>query len=455
MNEELQELVRSPREDLGIELKRWMDPADKVVQAKFVKELLALRNHGGGYLVIGFKDEHPPMPDPNRPADLTGFSSDYFNNILKKYAEPPFHCVSHVVEHPVTGEYYPVVVVPGGAKVPVRCKADSPDGGKSAKIDTYYIRRPGPESSPPQSGSDWDSLLERCLLGRKEELLSALASMLGAGSVSLLGGGLPPAAPAHPFADLLAFRDAAVNKLEALQKEKLAEGDPARHVHGRYVLSARIVGELKQVAPKEMLDLLTGLRRYTGWSPMYVFTRPELEPYPVQDNVIECWLGRDEDRDVAHSDFWRVSTDGKITLVRGHQEDSPEIANNENGRVAGTGIEVTLPAWRVAEFLLRVRELGGKLALGPFRLQLVVQWEGLEGRQLFSYGRRRAIFENYISHDPSYQTEIELTPDEVDAALPAVIAKVVTPLLRKFSFFEPPRGFYEEELAKMMGREFA
>jgi len=47
MNEELQELLRFPREDLDIELKQWMDIQDKSVQAKFAKELLALRNHGG------------------------------------------------------------------------------------------------------------------------------------------------------------------------------------------------------------------------------------------------------------------------------------------------------------------------------------------------------------------------------------------------------------------------
>lgn len=61
MNDELQELLRSPLEDLDIELKQCMDPADKVVQAKLAKELLALRNHGGGYLLIGFQDGHPSL----------------------------------------------------------------------------------------------------------------------------------------------------------------------------------------------------------------------------------------------------------------------------------------------------------------------------------------------------------------------------------------------------------
>ncbi|MDB5823681.1 MAG: hypothetical protein JWR21_2385 [Herminiimonas sp.] len=452
MNEELQELVRTPREDLDIELKQWMDPADKVVQAKFAKELLALRNHGGGYLVVGFKDEHPVIPDPNRPIDLAGFSTDVFNNTIKKYAEPSFHCMSHVIAHPVTGETYPVIVVPGGAKVPVRCKADSPDGGKSAKVDAYYIRRPGPESSPPQSGAEWDALLQRCLLGRKDELLSSFAAMLGAGSIGVLGG-LQLQPPMHPFADLHAFRDDAVAKLEALQNRNLPAGDEAKFEHGRYILSARVLGDLKQVSAVEMRELLQGLRKYTGWPPMNVFTRRELEPYVVGDNIIECWLAKDDTRDVAHADFWRVSTNAEVTLIRGHQEDGFEFTQN-GGPVAGSALEVTLPAWRIAEFLLRVKELGEKLTTGPFRLQLMVEWEGLSGRKLISYGGRRRILNDFIAHDSSYRAEIEVSPEEVEAALPAVISKLVTPLMHKFSFFQPPKGFYEEEVEKFLRREF-
>jgi hypothetical protein len=453
MNEELQELLRVPREDMHVELKRWMDPEDKVVQAKFAKELLALRNHGGGYLIIGFKDAHPAVPDPNRPADLSGFSTDFFNNIIKKYAEPAFHCTSHAVVHPESGETFPIVFVPGGSKVPVRCRADSPDGGKSAKIDTYYTRRPGPESSSPQTSAEWDGLLQRCFLARKEELLSFFATMLGAGGAGPFAS-LQPPAPPQAFAELKAFRDAAVAKLKTMQKAKLAPGDGALFEHGRYILSARILGDLRQVNPAEMLGLLQGLRRHTGWSPMYVFTRAELEPYPVDNNIIECWLGRSEPRDAAHADFWRVSTDGNVVLVRGHQEDGPEFTDGADGRAAGTAFEVTLPGWRTAEFLLRVSELGEKLANGPFRLQLLAEWEGLEGRKLFSHGDRRHFSGDYTAHDTNYRVEIELSSDEIEAALPAITARIVAPLLRKFSFFEPPQGFFEEELRRMRGREY-
>lgn len=465
MNDELQELLRVPREDLDIELKRWMDPLDKVVQAKFAKELIALQNHGGGYLVIGFRDEHPPVADPDRPASLEQFSTDLFNNILKKYAEPSFHCTSHVVAHPVTGELYPVVSVPGGSRVPVRCKADGPDGGKSIKLDTYYTRRPGPESSPPQSGAEWDALLQRCLLNRKDELLVSLSSLLGGGqtvvpvavsspsAVSQAVSGTGSPAVTNPFAELQAFQDAALSRLEHLQATKLPEDDPAQFKNGKYVLSARIVGNVTALSPKAMVDTLAQLRRYTGWSPLHVFSRPELAPYPSGDGIIECWLARDESRDVAHADFWRVSTEGLVTLVRGHQEDAPEIAGQLGSPAPGKGIEVTLPPWRVAEFLLRVRELGERISSGPFRIQVIAQWEGLEGRRLFSHQGRRAMSDVYVAHDPACEVKVEVSSDEVDAALPAVVSRIVTPLLRRFSFFEPPANFYEEELRKLLRKE--
>lgn len=452
MNDELQELIRTPREDLDIELKCWMDPGDKCVQAKFAKELLALRNHGGGYLVIGFKDEHPPVPDPNRPDNLKAFDSDYFNNIVKKYAEPAFHCMSHVISHPTTGEQYPVIVVPGGAKVPVRCKADSPDGGKSIKLDTYYIRRPGPESCPPQTGAEWDVLLQRCLLGRRNELLTSFATMLGA-SAGAFSDGFQLSAPIKPFEAITNFRRLAVEKLENLQATKLPKNDPASFPYGRYILSAHIIGELKQLTQNELLGLMSGLKRYTGWSPLYIFNREELAPYPVDNKIIECWLARGEARDTAHADFWRVSTEGMVTLVRGHQEDSPEMTDKVNGHPIGTGLELTLPVWRVAEFLLRVTELGEKLAVGPLRAQLIVEWEGIDGRKLFSYGNRRLLNNSYTAHGTNFRIEVEVTPEEVKAALPGICSKIVGPLLRRFSFFEPPMYFYEEETQKLLRRE--
>jgi hypothetical protein len=55
--------------------------------------LIAVENHGGGCLVIGFSEEDTKVLSPNqsRPENLSAFGTDKINAIIKKYAEPPFH----------------------------------------------------------------------------------------------------------------------------------------------------------------------------------------------------------------------------------------------------------------------------------------------------------------------------------------------------------------------------
>ena len=50
----IQELIKRPSESLSVELKRWFDPGTSEGMSEIVKTSLSLKNHGGGYLVIGF-----------------------------------------------------------------------------------------------------------------------------------------------------------------------------------------------------------------------------------------------------------------------------------------------------------------------------------------------------------------------------------------------------------------
>jgi hypothetical protein len=53
---ELNQLVVEPRETLDAEVKEWLDLASNDHRALVAKEVIALANHGGGYLVIGFEE---------------------------------------------------------------------------------------------------------------------------------------------------------------------------------------------------------------------------------------------------------------------------------------------------------------------------------------------------------------------------------------------------------------
>lgn len=65
--------------------------------------------------------------------------------------------------------------------------------------------------------------------------MASLSGLLGVVKAGLLSG--PEAfAVSHPFSELRTLRDAAVARLEKLQKT-LPEGDGARFEHGRYILA--------------------------------------------------------------------------------------------------------------------------------------------------------------------------------------------------------------------------
>ena len=145
----LQGLVANPREDLEIELKGWLDiwtksdSAARENQADLAQAILAIANHGGGWILIGFVEANGTwQPDPNRPASLKGYSQDAVNAIVQHFAEPSFHCGIHHVQHSTTKDIFPVIAVPGGHRIPSRSKADGCNQ-KHVKQHCYYIRRPG------------------------------------------------------------------------------------------------------------------------------------------------------------------------------------------------------------------------------------------------------------------------------------------------------------------------
>jgi predicted HTH transcriptional regulator len=175
---QLIELLDYPREDVDTEIKDWLPLQSKLSRADLARELIALANHGGGYVLFGFRDQDDGWP-PSGPCPYPPqrYSQDAINSTVKAYAEPPFEClVDHL--NSSAGNEHVVISVPGGHRVPIRSKRAGPDGSRLT-VDTYYIRRPGAESAPPQSAREWDELLRRCLAAHREELLESFRNIVG------------------------------------------------------------------------------------------------------------------------------------------------------------------------------------------------------------------------------------------------------------------------------------
>src|SRR5450631_4406259 len=117
----LADLLVDPHETLEIELKEWLDLAANTSHgALLAKALIALANHGGGYVIMGFTEtDQGVAPAPNRPENLSAFTPDTINAAVLAYAEPVFHCDVNILVAP-SGLRYPIVTVPGGHHVPIR-----------------------------------------------------------------------------------------------------------------------------------------------------------------------------------------------------------------------------------------------------------------------------------------------------------------------------------------------
>lgn len=344
---ELQELVDSPNESLEAEYKEWLDLVNSnEARANLARHLAALSNFGGGNIIIGFTDAMQfagPNPHPH-----VSYDHDLIAGIVKKYLEPPFQCNVFNVQSSA-GNEHPVIVVPPHGPAPVCAKAGGPMvDGKSKGIvgGTYYIRKPGPESAPILTASEWAPIIRRCVTHDKSAILAAVDAALR-GSVP--GIATPDA--------LKQWHDAAHTRF---LKTVSDDGSRPNLAKWHWQLSYSIDGPSSQhLEPDQLIQTLREVNRevtdlvQTGWSMFHIFTRPDLQPFFETDlasgqgerDFLECSVLAGSE--TGGADLWRVSADGKATLIRDYWEDEP-IRSSET---AGTLFSPNMLATSLAEFV--------------------------------------------------------------------------------------------------------
>ena len=140
-NADLDDLINEPRKTLDVEVKEWLDLTDNDHRLMVAKEIIALANHGGGFLMIGFEERADGTFEPSagRPTNLDAWSQDSIQSIVFKYADPGVQCRVHHRASAASRERYPIIAVPGGHRVPIRAKAGSPDGKKPLPIASIFV----------------------------------------------------------------------------------------------------------------------------------------------------------------------------------------------------------------------------------------------------------------------------------------------------------------------------
>ncbi len=381
-----------------------------------------------------------PCPQPPRNRVYT---QDLINGVVKSYADPPFHCELHLVPHPDWGTDVPVVVVPGGHRVPIRSRRDGPNR-MHVRENTYYIRGGGPESRAIRSAEEWNSLITRCVVASRDLLLDSFRR--------ILEGGIATSSPMRRAEglDLEGWVEESVSRFESLIAEKLPGEQPSRFSNGIWFIGYSIIGDLRPPSLTDFLQILREAKGHeTGWPPWWVPTKREIAPY-VFEKTIECWLAEpDANGDPSHSDFWRASPLGMMFLLRGYEEDGREPKIQP-----GTQLEFTLPVWRIGECLLHAERLARRLAGEKSSVNVRVTWRGLSGRALSNWRPERFGFdERYLCRSDSISASASLVVAEISSGLPEIVEALTRPLYEAFDFFRVPRATIEAELSYMRWRK--
>ena len=437
MDDDLKDLIEHPRETERIELKEWVDLGDPIQRANLARHLGALANHGGGYLIFGFKDDL--THDENRPSSLKGYNRDVFTAIIKRYLTPSFQCeVSFVPDN--GGNRFPVIRVPGHGKVPIAAKADGlqDDRGKQQGIDIgkYYIRKPGPESAPIVGAEEWRPLIRRCVLDDRGQLLTDIAGLVQT-------PGTP--APTTPQR-LKRWHDEGERRfLQVLsQAKELYWPVPIKENRCQLSYLISFVDGDNRLTTNSLFTILEEVNYevrdtvWTGWSMFYPFREPSIAPaiYPERidgtgEDILEANLLGDR-VGTSLPDLWRVAPDGRATLLRLYREDREKSVNHLS-REVGTWLSPETVVRETAELVAHANSLAKRME-GATRVSFRCTWMGLKGREIDDFEPEVYWRPGYIARAHQRTTEGEWSVWQLRTARSTIVGELSCPILQLFGF---------------------
>ena len=458
----LQELIRNARESLAVELKAWFDPKTAAGQAKIARFAMAMRNYGGGFMLVGFDDRTGQPVAEHRPTDVrTYFHVDTIQGIVSRFASESFEVTVHFPER--DGLEFPVIEVPAGIRTPIASKSSLEDGAKEVvRANRVYVRTLSANDTPSTAEAgwkDWNRLIETCFDNREADIGRFVRRHLSSLSADALRQiltslSLPAPAPEPTIQERLqAVLDAGFRRYETVAAERKTDIPP----HGSFEVAVLVRGAV----PDERADLhfrdrlLSSNPNLTGW-PAWVDSRnfgvPEDRPY-LQAEVWEAFIasfGTGWTSD--HLDFWRLSPRPEFYLYRAFQDDVLGLSQQPEPM---TQLDFGLPLLRTAEAfavgLQFAKVLGADSAASS--CQFALRWRRLKGRSLSGWAQPSRVFHGgRRAYRDEVLATVDIPLDTPPSGLHAFVRLGTAQLYEAFDGFAMPEPIVEDFTRRLFER---
>ncbi len=466
----IQALVERPGESLSVEIKRWFDPDKPDGKFLLIKAAFAIRNHGGGYIVLGFDDETLQPDSENIPINTKeSFHQDKIQEIITKYASEPFGIT---VEFPSReGKVYPVITIPPGVKTPVAVRSDlknTENADKSLVSGSIYVRSLNSNnrvSSTKAGWNDWPAIIEVCFENRETDIGRFLRRHLG----NLKSENLNAVAKlileiAQPLS--VESNQSKLTNEEVAQKyseeseERFCSAIKEKKItlpeFGAWDVSLILLGDIPPYKAND--DFLNLLRQnnpnYTGW-PIWLISRnfsdKSKQPY-IFNKTWEAFLLNLDKAGLHDLDFMRYDPKGRFYLKRMYQDDQAG-----QSKVPGpcTVLDFCLPIIRSAEAVAVGLTLAKAMGCSPEKttLAFLFKWNKLNKRELTSWvNPERYISSGQRAYQDEVSSYIEVPLETSLSAVGGIVAQIIQPLFQVFDGFQISSKVVEDLTQRLIER---
>lgn len=308
--------------------------------------------------------------------------------------------------------------------------------GMGIRAGAIYTRTPKPESVPVTTPEHWDKVIQRCVLARRDEMIAMFSAIVSG------GGGTAKDEPDDTRERLTQWHEA--TQRAAIQEAgrlglKLNYPLAENFVQFSYLVRHR-KGEAipadKALAIVEKVNTAVRDTVRCGWSMFYPFTRPEISPQFMTDHAVD---GGDteflqtslyDDGQTGHGDFWRITLDGRASILRNLHED--RYRTPANVPVGQKWFDPWVQVRDITEIVRHARAYAEEFS-NVTDICFQLEWKGLKSRVIASLNPERYWSQTYTARSDRRNIYECVPQAEVIGDLPAVVATLFAPVHRLFN----------------------
>jgi hypothetical protein len=499
MDEVLIGIIANPSESIAVELKRWLDLADRKHVAKIIKACVALHNSNGGYLVIGVNNDGTFHTDGVPQNWRSTFDAEFLQQTVANNVSPPFEIeVTHVNTE---SAICVAIKIPAGAISPVCVRSDfnDRDGAPLLVQHDVYCRSlssNGKYSSVRPSADDWARIMRAFLDNREADiarflsrnftfdriagLTRQLVTLYPEESARAMEWGperrsesttvdpevLPDDGPdidggtllqivvadreSNRVADVLSSQPVVLAAGSSIARSCLANG--YRHFevainqspeqpspHGSWEVAAVMNGSVDDVLPSDsFLNLVVAANPVYTYVPFWTAGRGanlDLGRPYVLDNAWQSLINAPP----RALNFWRAEPCGHFYVYRALEDD---ISMSPEHPEPLTSLDFTLQVIRMTDVIAVLIAIAGVLPMRvmPTSIEIIFRWRRLAGRELNSWANiTRVVPSGLTAHQDEFETSIVVPTTVTQSGISGYVHEVTRQLFRLFdgTSFEP------------------